>query len=288
LKVSIIILDFEKSTRVVKNVESIFRQKTNLDFEIVIAVNRATAQKKRELEPLRINPRDTLPAGRQVSGDNNPRVELIFNKENLGYPRGVNEAVKNSSGEILFIVNPDIMWRDENALAKLVNFLERNPKIGVLAPQQRNDSDGKTAQTIRAFPKLALQIARRTWLRRLPGIRKRVEFDEMRHLDFSKIQKVDWLQSSFWVVRRDLWEELSGLDERFFLFMSDPDFCWRVWNSGKEVIYFPEAVVAADGIRCSAGGFLTFFKKWTLRQHLRDAWKYRLKYFWQKNPRKQK
>ncbi|MFH1546493.1 MAG: glycosyltransferase [Patescibacteria group bacterium] len=277
MKVSIVILDFEKSTRVVKNVESIFRQKTNLDFEIVIAVNRATAQKKRELEPLRkINPRDI---------SENPRVKLIFNKENLGYPRGVNEAVKNSSGEILFIVNPDIMWRDENALAKLVNFLERNPKIGVLAPQQRNDSDGKTAQTIRAFPKLALQIARRTWLRRLPGIRKRVEFDEMRHLDFSKIQKVDWLQSSFWVVRRDLWEKLNGLDERFFLFMSDPDFCWRVWDSGKEVIYFPEVVVAADGIRCSAGGFLTFFKKWTLRQHLRDAWKYFRKYRGKKNPR---
>lgn len=274
IKLSIIILDFEKSTRVVKNVESIFGQKLTpeLTFEIVIAVNRATAKKKRELEPLR-----------KFSN-----VRLIFNEENLGYPRGVNEAVKNSGGEILFIVNPDIVWRDENALAKLVNFLAENPKIGVLAPRQRDDSDGKTARTVRAFPKLGIQIARRTWLRRLPRIRRRVEFDEMRHLDLSKIQKVDWLQSSFWAVRRNLWEELNGLDERFFLFMSDPDFCWRAWESEKEVVYFPETTVAADGVRCSAGGFLTFFKKWTLRQHLRDALKFRLKYFWQKNPRKQK
>ncbi len=276
MKVSIIILDFEKSARVVKNVESIFRQKLTpqisreLTFEVIISVNRATAEKKRELEPLR----------------KFPQVKLIFNEKNLGYPRGVNEAVKNSSGEILFIVNPDIVWRDENALAKLVNFLEGNSKIGVLAPRQQNDSDGKTAQTIRAFPKLEIQIARRTWLRRLPGIRERVEFDEMRHLDYSKTQKVDWLQSSFWVVRRSLWEKLNGLDERFFLFMSDPDFCRRVWKSGKEVVYFPEVTVNADGVRCSAGGFLTFFRKWTLRQHLRDAWKFQLKYFWRKNPRK--
>ncbi len=269
MKVSIIILDFEKSTRVVKNVESIFRQKTDINFEIVIAVNRATPQKKLELEPL----------------SKFPNIRLIFNEKNLGYPRGMNEAVKKSSGEILFIVNPDIVWRDENALVKLMNFLESNPKIGVLAPHQQNDSDGKTAQTVRAFPKLGIQIARRTWLRRLPKMRERVEFDEMRHLDYSKTQKVDWLQSSFWVVRRSLWEELNGLDERFFLFMSDPDFCWRTWGNEKEVIYFPEAVVTADGIRCSAGGFFTFFKKWTLRQHLRDAWRYFRKWRGKKNPR---
>ncbi len=260
MKLSIIILDYEKSTRVIKNVESIFRQKVDFNFEVVIAVNRATPKKENELKPLL----------------KFPAVKLIFNEKNLGYPRGVNAAVKNSVGEILAIVNPDIVFRDENSLQKMIEKIESDTKIGVLAPRQRNDSDGKTATTIRAFPKLFLQIARRTWLRRIPGIRGKVAFDEMQHLDYERTQKVDWIQSSFWIVRRNLWEKLGGLDERFFLFMSDPDFCWRAWEDGEEVIYFPEVIVNADGVRCSAGGFFSFFQKWTLRQHLRDA----LKYFW--------
>ncbi len=270
MKASIVILDFEKSTRVLANVESILRQNVDFDFEIVIAVNRATPQKREELASLA----------------NLPNVKLIFNEKNLGYPRGVNEAIKNSSGEILVIINPDIVCRDENALAKLVAKIENDEKIGVLAPRQIRETDNATEMTIRAFPKLSNQIARRTWLRKIPGIRKRVAFDEMQHLDYAIPQKVDWIQSSFWVVRRDLWNKIGGLDERFFLFMSDPDFCRRAWENGHEVIYYPKVLVGADGKRCSAGGFLDFFKKWTLRQHLRDALKYHAKYFRKKSPRK--
>jgi GT2 family glycosyltransferase len=150
--------------------------------------------------------------------------------------------------------------------------------VGVAAPQQIDEDSGKIALTVRAFPKLRRQIARRTWLRYLPGVKESVAYDEMQHLDYSQTQSVDWLQSSFWILRHDLWNQLNGLDERFFLFMSDPDFCYRVWEAGFEVTYFPEVKVYADGLRCSAGGFSDFFTKWTLRQHLRDAVKYQAKY----------
>ena len=262
MKLSVIILDFEKSTRVLANVAALLRQKTDFDFEIVVAVNSATAAKKKKFESL---------AG-------NPKIKFIFNSENLGYPRGVNRAVKNSSGEILAIVNPDIICRDENSLAKLVAKIESDESIGVLAPRQIRDSDGAIEMTARAFPKLSNQIARRTWLRELPGIRERVAVDECRNLDLGKTQNVDWIQSSFWLVRRKIWDELGGLDERFFLFMSDPDFCRRTWEADKIVVFFPKVAVRADGKRCSAGGFLTFFQKWTLRQHLRDSWKYSRKW----------
>lgn len=270
MNVSIVILDFEKSTHVVENVRSLVRQKTDFDFEIIVAVNSATEVKRAKFAAL----------------ENEPNVKFIFNSENLGYPRGINEAVKKSNGEILTIINPDIICRDEATLAKLVKKIESDLKIGVLAPRQIRSTDGQTEMTIRAFPKLSNQIARRTWLRKLPKIRDRVAHDEMQHLDYTKTQEVDWLQSSFWVVRRSLWEELGGLDERFFLFMSDPDFCRRVWDAGKSVVYFPEVTVNADGERCSAGGFLTFFKKWTLRQHLRDAWKYYQKWSGKENHQK--
>lgn len=252
-----------------ENIASCQKQRVNFEFEIIVAVNAPTDAERKKLAPLAAN----------------EKVQLIFNETNLGYPRGVNAAVRKSSGEIIFIVNPDIVWRDRNALAKLVHFLDTNPHVGIVGPRQIDEPTGETALTVRAFPKLTRQIARRTWLRRLPIIRSKVAFDEMRHLDHTKIQPVDWLQSSCIAVRRELWEAVGGLDERFFLFMSDPDLCWKAWQRGYEVIYFPDTVVGADGRRCSAGGFFDFFRKWTLRQHLRDALKYHARYFGRRNPR---
>lgn len=262
MKASIIILDFEKSKRVLQNVESIQKQKTNFPFEIIIAVNAATEETKEKLQPL----------GKL------PNVKLLFNEKNLGYTRGMNAAAKEAIGEFLLVVNPDIVWKQPDTLQKLVDFMEANPQSGVAAPQQIDEGSGQIALTVRAFPKLRRQIARRTWLRYLPGIKEGVAYDEMQHLNYAETQSVDWLQSSFWILRKEIWGKLGGLDERFFLFMSDPDFCHRVWEAGFEVTYFPEVKVYADGLRCSAGGFCDFFTKWTLRQHFRDALKYQAKY----------
>jgi N-acetylglucosaminyl-diphospho-decaprenol L-rhamnosyltransferase len=173
-------------------------------------------------------------------------------------------------------------------LQKLVEYMNANPKVGVMGPKQVDDPNNEIAMTVRAFPKLRNQIARRTWLRKLPGFKEAVAHDEMRHLDYSKTQEVDWLQSSFWIVRKKLWDELEGLDERYFLFMSDPDFCWKTWQKGLQVIYYPEVIVNADGKRCSAGGFLDFFRSWTMRQHLKDAIKYRMQYAFRQRPRNRK
>ena len=266
---SIIILDFEKSTRVLENVASIEKQKTDFKFEIIIAVNSATPAKIEKYKSLQ----------------KYKNIKTVFNKKNLGYTRGTNHAVGKSNGKYIFIINPDIVWQDKNTMQNIVNFMKKNPRVGIVGPKQINDSDGKVAMTVRAFPKLWKQIARRTWLRQLPFIKNKVAQDEMQHLDYSKTQSVDWLQSSFVVIRQDLWKKLKGLDERYFLFMSDPDLCWRTWQASYEVIYYPKVTVRADGLRCSAGGFLDFFQKWTIRQHLRDALKYNLKYFWKKNPR---
>ena len=269
-KISIVILDFLKSKRVVESVAAIERQQTDFSVEIIVADNSCNpenAAKLRELE----------------SYEN---VKLIFNEKNLGYTRGCNAGARQATGEYLLILNPDIVMREPDSLQKLLDFMERNPQIGMVGPRQIDEPTGETAMTVRAFPKLILQIARRTFLRHLPILKTAVEHDEMRHLDYGVTQPVDWLQSSFVLIRRDLWEAVGGFDEHYFLFMSDPEMCWQAWLRGAEVIYYPEVVVYADGLRASAGGFADFFARWTMQQHLRDAIKYRLRHFGRRNPRK--
>lgn len=268
-KISIIILDFLKSKRVCENVEHIQKQKHNYELEIIIADNSCNAENKAKLETLK----------------KFENVKLIFNETNLGYTKAHNVAAKHASGKYIFIVNPDIIIRNEDTINKMVAYMEQNPDVAILGPKQMND-DGTLAMTVRAFPHLSLQVARRTWVRHIPGIKKLVQHDEMQHLDYDKTQEVDWLQSSFVCVRKNFWDQVNGLCEDYFLFMSDPEICWQAWELGKKVVYYPEVTVYADGIRLSRGGFKAFFKKWTLRQHLKDAIKYQQKHFLKRNPRK--
>ena len=269
-KASIIILDYLKSKRVCENVESILEQKTNFPYEIIVVDNSANPLNAKKLNPLR----------------KHQNVKVFINETNIGYVRGNNRGVKRSKGEYILIVNPDIIWKDQNTLQKLVNYMEKHPEIGVLGPKQINDGDESIAMTVRRFPKLTLQIARRTKLRKLPIIRNLVAHDECRDLNYNFIQPVDWLQSSFWITKRKLWNKLGGLDKRYFIFMSDPDYCWKSWKAGYKVIYYPEVTVHADGLRASAGGIKEFFSKWILRQHFKDAVKYRWAHMFKGNPRK--
>jgi len=269
-KASIIILDYLKSRRVCENVVGILAQKTDFPFEIIVVDNSANPLNAKKLKTLR----------------KHPNVKVIINEENIGYTKGNNRGVKKSKGEYILIVNPDILWKDEKILQKLIHYMEKHPDIGVLGPKQINDGDGSIAMTVRRFPKLTLQIARRTSLRRLPILRSLVAHDECRDLNYNLIQPVDWLQSSFWITRRSLWHKLGGLNQNYLIFMSDPDYCWKCWEIGYKVIYYPDVQVHADGIRASAGGIKEFFKTWILRQHFKDAVKYRMTHFFKGNPRK--
>jgi len=269
-KISIVILDFLKSKRVVKNVDHIHKQETDFDVEIIIADNSCNKENREKLETLK-------------KFDD---ITLIFNEKNLGYTKANNVAASKATGDYIFIVNPDILIKDPGSLQKIVDYMDKYNDIAILGPKQINDDTNDNAMTVRGFPTLTRQITRRTWFRKLPFLKKIVAYDEMQHLDYDKIQDVDWLQSSFVAVRSDFWKKVGGLEQDFFLFMSDPEICWKAWEMGKRVVYFPEVQVYADGIRCSSGGFKTFFKKWTMQQHLKDSLKYRWRHIFRSNPRK--
>ena len=269
-KASIVILDFRKSKRVCENVESIQKQVTNFDFEIIIVDNSCQTENAEKLKTLL----------------KFPNVQVHINKTNTGYIRANNQGASMAKGEYLLIVNPDIIWADKHTLQKMVDYLSDNQDIGILGPKQINDDTGKTAMTVRAFPNIFLQVARRTFFRKLPILKDLVAYDEMQHLDYDKTQDVDWLQSSFWVVRKSLWDELGGLNKAYYIFMSDPDLCFRAWEKGYKVVYYPEVVVHADGRRASDGGFLAFFQKWTLRQHVKDSLVYQFIHLFKGNPHK--
>lgn len=262
LKVSIVIVDYFKADRVLTNVENALSQSGDYEIEIIIIDNSCDGDNQRILSAL--------------NGVEN--VSVIVNLHNEGYVKSCNAGVALSQGDFVFLVNPDIIWVTDDIITKVIRKFYADPEIGIIGTRQVND-DGRIAETVRRFPGFFAQIARRTFLRNLPLVKKYVANYEFSDFDYLVSSDVDWIQSSFMVIKRDVWTLLDGLDSRFFLFMSDPDICYRAWLKNIRVHYMADVLVGADGKRCSAGGFSTIFTSKTLRYHLRDAVYYYLKYF---------
>ncbi len=288
MNIGVVILDFLKAKKVIQNVQSILNQNISDNITLYISVvdnscNTQNAQiLQSELEPFMKNKtRHTL--------------ILDITEKNIGYTKGNNRGVKNIEKKIqeqqtekldyLFIINPDIETKDKNVFQKMITYLENNEKIGIIGPRQVHEN-GDYAMNVRQFPNLFIQIFRRLWLRYLPFIKQAVERDEMQKMNTAHIQDVDWLQSSFICIRKNIWNKIEGFNEEYFLFMADSEICLETWKLGYRVQFFPEAEVYADGIRCSGGGFIQLFKSWVLRQHVKDAWKYFCKHLFEKNVRK--
>ncbi len=267
---SVLLLDYNKSVRILDNVDYLQQQKTDFNFEVIVTDNSPNAVNRPKLEILK----------------KYRNVSLYFNNANLGYTKAYNKAIKQTAkGKYLLLQNPDILMKDPHTLQTMVDFMEKNQDVAVMGPRQIND-DGNRAMNVRAFPKLYLQIARRTFLRKMPVLKELVAHDEMQHLDYSQTQEVDWLQSSCIIVRSDFWHKIGGLNENYFLFMSDPEICWRAWEQGLRVVYFADVTVTASSTRASGdGGIRTFFENWALRQHLLDSIRYRWKFWLKRNPR---
>jgi GT2 family glycosyltransferase len=248
-----IILNTSKPKQAVRSVRSLLQQETSFTLHIVVVDNSNLQVNKKLLSSLKIY----------------PNVSLLFLTKN-GYAYGNNRGEERAEGEILFIVNPDIHFPCKNTLQVMVDYMEAHSQVVIAGPKQINP-DGSVEQTSRRFPTFFTQM-----LRRIPFLKNTfpVKHYEYSDRDISCIQEVDWLQSSFWAVKRSFWKTVGGFDEQYFIFMADVEMCYQAKKEGKKVIFFPFTSIQADGIRCSQGNLLQMCTKKIIRIHMWDAMKF--------------
>ena len=191
--------------------------------------------------------------------------ELVIAAENLGYARGVNLGVRAAGGGgNVLLLSPDIILEDTTTIATMARLMREDPSIGVLTTLQRND-DGSRTEIARRFPRPIAQLLRRI----VPA--RHSQLSLLEGLNENVMIEVDWVQSSFVMIRRALWDAIGGLDERYYVFMSDIDLCHRAHRHGLRVVVTSAMTVRADGQRASSGAIWTFFRNKALRIHVRDA-----------------
>ena len=203
-------------------------------------------------------------------------VKLIPFKKNVGYSKIVNAGLKKSKGDYVLVLNADIIVLDKT-VSKMLEYMRDYPNVGILGPQLLDFTNNIQISCF-SEPSLKAILARRTFLGKLKWGKKIIKRFIISGWDRKSTREVDWVQGSAMMIRRKALKEVGLLDERFFMYFEDADWCRRFWQRGYKVVYLPGAKMSHYYHRSSKkwGAVLDIFLNKYARIHIISA----LKYFW--------
>lgn len=213
-----------------------------------------------------------------------PEITVIANDQNLGLAAGVNKGIRQARGTYNLILNPDIVALPKSVVT-LVDFMEAQLQVGVAAGKLLSPNGQIQASCYRFYHPMTI-IYRRTGLGKTKRGRLAIDYFLMKDFDHATIRDVDWLMGACLMVRAKTVQAVGGMDERFFLYFEDVDWCRRFWQAGYRVTYVPEAQFSHYHQRSSEHTtLLGLITNSAVRHHIVSAVKYFLKYRGQSLPK---
>jgi len=194
-----------------------------------------------------------------------PFIHLIENEKNLGFAKAVDQGLQKASGKYILLLNPDTRVK-HGAIVQLLSFMDSHVDTGVAGVQLLN-SDGTKQNSIASFPSLATELLNKRVLRwlspkRFPG----------KERNYSEPIEVDSVIGACMMVRRKALDQVGFLDEDYFLFLEETDWCyrmkmakWKIYHiSQAEVYHFQGKSAEAERKRAKVEYYCSryhFFKK---------------------------
>ncbi|MBN3039891.1 MAG: glycosyltransferase family 2 protein [Candidatus Omnitrophica bacterium] len=181
-----------------------------------------------------------------------PYCKLIENKENFGFARANNQALSLSQAEYSLLLNSDTLVQDE-ALDKLLSFVKKNPRLGIASCKLLN-KDGTIQPQGGYSPNLLRVFAWMFFIDDLPLINKFIKPYQLRNKSkFTRRLQLDWLSGTAMLIRRDLIKKIGLLNEGFFMYGEDLEYCLRCRQAGYQIAITPEAEIKHLSHKSSAG-----------------------------------
>jgi len=165
-----------------------------------------------------------------------PAVKLIANKENVGFASANNQAIKEARGEYLVLLNPDTVLQ-ENTLKVMMDFLDKNPEVGLAGCKILNPDGTLQLACRRSFPTPWVAFTKVVGLSNIFPRSHIFGKYNLAYLDPDKTYEVDAVSGSFMFVRRRAIDEAGLLDEQFFMYGEDLDWCYRIKKAGWKIYY---------------------------------------------------
>ncbi len=237
--VSIIIVSWNTKDLTRQCLQSIYKTTHHISFEIIVVDNNSSDGSvnmiKREF----------------------PEVKLIENHRNEGFAKANNLALKESNGRYFCMVNSDVIILP-GCIERLVRFMDENPDVGISGPRILNP-DTTFQETRRYFPTLCRELFNAVALNRVLQNLHEISGVRPKYQNYNQIHDVDILTGCFWIVRSEAVVQVGCLDEQFFMYGEDLDWCKRFWDKNWRVSFVSEAQAIHLGGASSGNAPLGFF-----------------------------
>ncbi len=255
LRLSVLIVTYQSEEFIAKCIESIAKHLSGIQHEVFVLDNASSDR--------------TVIAARSSSN----HVKVISNPRNQGFSHALNLGLREARGEYILWLNPDSELLD-SGLGEIMNYLDRNPRVGIAGPKIQNP-DGSIQYSCRSFPNHLTAFFNRYSLFTKLFPQNRLSKKYL-HTDWDRsiVHDVDWVSGACLLMRRVLLEDVGYMDERFFMYSEDVDYCLRARNLGWDIQYHPGAVILHH-----IGGSSRKLKSRMIIERHKSMWQYYLKHF---------
>lgn len=224
MKLSVIIVNYNVQHFLEQCLQSVFRAMENVDGEVWVVDN------------------NSVDGSVDMVREKFPEVQLIDSKENLGFSRGNNLAMRKASGEYLLLLNPDTLV-EEDTFEKVVRFMDENPKAGGLGVKMVDGKGNFLPESKRSLPTPSVAFYKIFGLSSLFPKSKRFGKYHCGYLDKNETHEVEILSGAFMLMRKEVLDKVGLLDEAFFMYGEDIDLSYRIVKEGYKNYYFADTTI---------------------------------------------
>lgn len=222
LDLSIVISTFNTKGLLKKTLLSVYRTFKDITFEIIVVDD--------------------------ASGDGSadmvrkyfPKANVITNKNNLGYSKSYNLGTKISNGKYILHLNSDVQFLGNLSFNEIISFMKSRPDVGIAGCKVLKSNGSLDLPCRRSFPTPINIFFQTIGLAKMFPKNKYFGNYYLTYLDDNKITEIDCIMGAFMLIKRDLFKKIGYLDEIFFIYGEDIDFCYRAKNAGWKIVYFPK------------------------------------------------
>lgn len=218
IDLSVVVVNLNTKKLTLDSLKSIEKEGSNLQKQVIVVDNGSTDG---SVEALR----------KYKKGRKN--FVLIENSGNFGYAKANNQGIKKAKGKYILLLNNDTLVR-ENSLGSLVEFAERTPDVGVIGSRLFN-IDGSLQASCYHFPGITNAI-KEYWFGKKGLFEKYAPKGK-------KPSTVDAVVGASFLITPKAFKKVGMLDERYFAYFEDIDYCRNVWKAGLKVYYLPESEI---------------------------------------------
>ncbi|GAB1454356.1 glycosyltransferase [Draconibacterium sp.] len=241
MKLSVIIVNYNVKHFLEQCLHSVYKAAKGIETEIFVVDN------------------NSVDGSAHLIREKFPELHFIENKENVGFSKANNQAIRIATGKYILLLNPDTVV-EEDTFSKVIGFMENHPEAGGLGVKMIDGKGNFLPESKRGLPTPWVAFYKMFGLSKLFPNSRRFGKYHLTYLNENEIHEVDVLAGAFMLMRRETLDKVGLLDETFFMYGEDIDLSYRITLGGYKNYYFPETTIIHYKGESTKKGSLNYVK----------------------------